>query len=248
MRCRSRSTRSRDSPRRWVSTNGSAWISHASWVSTARAWGHGSSHASHEHAEPSSPPYGSSSTPASSTASTKRVRQLPGEERADAAGLRGDQLGERRRVGLVEHRDGHLDGPGVVAVGDRGDRGAVADRDGADRSCAGQGATLPQVLLAEGGLLDRAQHGLAPPGAGAAAATGREPRVRRAVHRRGVHRRRETRSRSSASDSSVSAVSPRVRTESAMERLRVSSSATFSSIVPWVTKRWTCTGLVCPMR
>ncbi len=82
MRCSSRSTRSRESPRRWVSTKGSAAISHASWVSTARAWGHGSSQASQVQAEPSSPPYGSSSTPASSTASTRACGSSPASSAA----------------------------------------------------------------------------------------------------------------------------------------------------------------------
>ena len=56
---------------------GRTWISQASWVSTASACGHGSSQASQVQAEPSSPPYGSSSTPASSTASTNWCGSCP---------------------------------------------------------------------------------------------------------------------------------------------------------------------------
>ena len=57
-----------------------------------------------------------------------------------------------------------------------------------------------------------------------------------------------TRSRRSSLLSSVSAVSPRHSTESASDFLRASSSAIFSSMVPSVMKRCTCTGLVWPIR
>lgn len=60
--------------------------------------------------------------------------------------------------------------------------------------------------------------------------------------------RRETRSDSSRSVSSVSAASPEPRTASASARLAVSISAMRSSTVPSVTRRWTWTGWVWPMR
>ena len=52
----------------------------------ARA-GTGRAQASQVQAEPSSPPYGSSSTPASSACLDQRVRQLAGQQRGDPAGL-----------------------------------------------------------------------------------------------------------------------------------------------------------------
>ncbi len=60
--------------------------------------------------------------------------------------------------------------------------------------------------------------------------------------------RSETRSDSSRSVSSVRADSPEPRMASARARLAASISAMRSSTVPSVTRRWTWTGWVCPMR
>lgn len=60
--------------------------------------------------------------------------------------------------------------------------------------------------------------------------------------------RRETRSESSRSVSSVRAASPEPRMASARARFAASISAIRSSTVPSVTRRWTCTGWVWPMR
>lgn len=60
--------------------------------------------------------------------------------------------------------------------------------------------------------------------------------------------RSDTRSASSRSDSSVRADSPEPRIASASARLDSSIRAMRSSTVPSVTRRWTWTGWVCPMR
>ena len=60
--------------------------------STASACGHGWSQASQVHVASSSPPYGSSSTPASSACSTRSCGRSPASSAADPAGLGGDQL------------------------------------------------------------------------------------------------------------------------------------------------------------
>ena len=114
--CSRASRSSRGSPRRWSSTSGSASTSQATWDSTARACGHGSSQPTQVQVASSSVPNGSSSTPGLVGVLDQRVRQVAGQQRADPARLGGHDLDQRGQALGVEDRQPAVDGEQAVLV------------------------------------------------------------------------------------------------------------------------------------
>ena len=246
--CSRASRSSRGSPRSWSSTNGSASISQAS------CWQH------RQRVRARVDPVVAGARRAELAAVRQqldarllgvldqRVRQLAGEQRGDPAGLRRDRLDQRLDRRGVEHGNRAGDGPEPAPVLDRRHEAARLGRDLADVPAARQGPRRDQVGLGVRRLLDRAHPRLAPPGRRPRRrAARRDPRVQDRAGHQGS-RRSATKSRSSSLLSSVSAASPCASTASASARLRFRSSAIFSSMVPRVIIRCTCTGRVWPIR